>query len=107
MTTVEQEAQAFINRHQGAQDLIRLCQEAAELTVCMAGDGGLTVEVEKPPTTRDVLFALPDKGTPLYFTADNQGGFWQAGIVDDWQVVQDLVAWVNGGSYPTRGLVVG
>jgi hypothetical protein len=72
MTNVDQEAQAFIDRHQGAQDLMRLCQRAAELTTCMTDDGGLTVEVEKPPTTRRVLFVLPDTGTPLYYTADNQ-----------------------------------
>lgn len=72
-------------------------------------DGGIIFEVEDEPSGKDLLLALPEDGSILYFTARGPDGFKRAGVVSDEVVVGFLVDWVVrvGADFPKGGLLLG
>jgi hypothetical protein len=95
-----------------ARHLLEICEGsgfAGELVACPTGDDGMTIELVKDETGRDLLFALPDDGAELYFTARANGGFRKAGIVSDSAAILDLIKWteIAKTKFPLNGLRIG
>jgi hypothetical protein len=88
-----------------------LLRSDAELDAVPTLDGGMTFELSSLSPDRDLLFALPDHGGVLYFTArDHVAGTRRAGIVtDETAVIPGLLAWLDdqNAEFPTRGVDLG
>jgi len=92
--------------------VLRRARQVADFSelVVPTGDGGITLEFASPTTGREVMFALPDDGTRLYFSAKADGrGFRRAGITLDQEGIIALAEWVAGSSnsFPEEGLQLG
>jgi hypothetical protein len=88
-------------------DLRQICSASASpAQECPTGDGGMTWEIEDS-FDRTLLFAAPDTGTPVYFTADVPGVLRHAGIVETAAGASGLVEWVGGGKFPVSGVILG
>ncbi len=94
-----------------AQDLLRLCARGgvSELVACPTDDDGLSVEIVRNVTGRDLLFAIPEHGKPLYFTARIIKGHRNSGVVLTDSAVAKLIDWVEGrtDSLPVSELKIG
>lgn len=89
-------------------DVRQVCS-AGHLPVheCPTGDEGMTWEIEDATSGRALLFASPDTGSPVYFTAAVANRLREAGIVETDTGAAGLVEWVNGGEFPTSGVILG
>lgn len=93
-----------------AREVVRLCERGAttgEMVACPTGDDGMTVEIVQG--ARDLLFAIPDDGSALYFTARADRGFRRSGMIVDDSAITRLVEWAAGGhaTFPENGIRIG
>jgi hypothetical protein len=94
-----------------AQDVLRSCARGGvgDLVACPTDDDGLSIEIVRNVTGRDLLFAIPEHGRPLYFTARIIKGRRSSGVVLTDSAIGKLIDWVEGrtDSLPLSELQIG
>jgi hypothetical protein len=88
-------------------DAVRMIGVVSELAL-HTDDGGLTLEFSNGDSGREIMFAIPQDASRLFFLTREQNHVGEAGLVVEDDAVGALAAWLLGmGSFPSRGVELG
>jgi hypothetical protein len=91
----------------GVLDAVRALGRTAELAL-QTDDDGLTLEFSDADHGRDLLFAIPQDGTRIYFIIREHDHVREAGLVVHEVGISGLAAWLFGnGDFPSEGVQLG